>query len=106
MCGKGICDTIQPTDYSEKGINVTTVLNKLINEKGICVLNHLIFLNGKCVTTQQSDFFKRNICFSSTRAGNSLIFGEGPERIAHGCSFLVSDLSDLLTSLIFGERPE
>ena len=57
MCGKGICDTIQPTDYSEKGIYVTTVLNKLINEKGICVLNHLFFFNGKCVTTQQSDFF-------------------------------------------------
>ena len=37
---------------------------------------------------------------------HSLIFGELPERIAHGCSLLVSDLSDLLTSLIFGERPE
>ena len=36
----------------------------------------------------------------------SLIFGERPERIAHGRSFLVSNLSDLLTSLIFGERPE
>ena len=36
----------------------------------------------------------------------SLIFGEQPERIAHGRSFLVSDLSDLLTSLIFGEGPE
>ena len=36
----------------------------------------------------------------------SLIFGERPEQIAHGCSFLVSDLSDSLTSLIFGERPE
>ena len=32
---------------------------------------------------------------------HSLIFGEQPEQIAHGCSFLVSDLSDLLTSLIF-----
>ena len=36
----------------------------------------------------------------------SLIFGEQPERIAHGCSFLVSDLTDSLTSLIFGEPPE
>ena len=35
-----------------------------------------------------------------------LIFGERPERIAHGCSFLVSDLSDSHTSLIFGEGPE
>ena len=35
-----------------------------------------------------------------------LIFGEQPERFAHGRSFLVSDLSDLLTSLIFGEQPE
>ena len=35
-----------------------------------------------------------------------LIFGERPERIAHGRLFLVSDLSDLLTSLIFGERSE
>ena len=31
----------------------------------------------------------------------SLILGERPEQIAHGCSFLVSDLSNLLTSLIF-----
>ena len=36
----------------------------------------------------------------------SLIFGERPEQITHGCSFLVSDLSDSLTSLIFRERPE
>ena len=49
-----------------------------------------------------------------SRAGNfligflskSLIFGERPERITHGRSFLVSDLSDSLTSLIFGERFE
>ena len=34
----------------------------------------------------------------------SLIFGERPERITHGRSFLVSNL--LLTSLIFGEQPE
>ena len=33
-------------------------------------------------------------------------FGERPERIAHGRSFLVSDLSNLLTSLIFGKQPE
>ena len=31
----------------------------------------------------------------------SLIFGEQPEQITHGHSFLVSNLSDLLTSLIF-----
>ena len=30
-----------------------------------------------------------------------LIFGERPERISHGRSFLVSDLSDSLTLLIF-----
>ena len=36
----------------------------------------------------------------------SLIFGEQPERISHGCSFLMSDLRDSLTSLNFGERPE
>ena len=35
-----------------------------------------------------------------------LIFGEPLERIAHGRSVLVRDLSYLLTSLIFGERPE
>ena len=35
-----------------------------------------------------------------------LIFGERPERIAHGLSFVVCDLSDLLTSIIFGELPE
>ena len=31
----------------------------------------------------------------------SLIFGERPVEIAHGCSFVMSDLSDLLTLLIF-----
>ena len=36
----------------------------------------------------------------------SLISSERPERIAHGRSFLVSDLSDWLTSLIFGEQHE
>ena len=36
----------------------------------------------------------------------SLIFGELPEWIAHGRSFLVSDLSDSLTSLIFIEQLE
>ena len=36
----------------------------------------------------------------------SLISSEQPEQITHSCSFLVSDLSDSLTSLIFGERPE
>ena len=36
----------------------------------------------------------------------SLIFSERREWIAHGRSFLVSDLSDLLTLFIFGERPE
>ena len=36
----------------------------------------------------------------------SLIFGERPERIAHGHLFLVNDLSNSLTSLIFGTRPE
>ena len=40
------------------------------------------------------------------KTSNSLIFGDQPERFAHGRSFLVSDLSDLLTSLIFGGQPE
>ena len=35
-----------------------------------------------------------------------LIFGEQPEQFTHGRSFLVSNLSDSLTLLIFGERPE
>ena len=30
----------------------------------------------------------------------SLISSERPEQIAHGCSFLVSEMSDLLTLLI------
>ena len=36
----------------------------------------------------------------------SLIFAERPERINRGHSFLVSDLCNLLTLLIFGERPK
>ena len=35
-----------------------------------------------------------------------LISSEQPEQIAHGRSFFVSNLRDLLTSLIFGERLE
>ena len=35
---------------------------------------------------------------------HSLIFGERPERIAHGRSFFVNDLSDSLTSLIKKEE--
>ena len=35
-----------------------------------------------------------------------LIFGDGPERIAHSRSFLVKDLSDSLKLPIFAERPE
>ena len=36
----------------------------------------------------------------------SLISSERPEQIVYGRSFLVSDLSDLLTLLIFGEPPD
>ena len=43
---------------------------------------------------------------SLKKTSDLLIFGERPKRIAHGCSFLVINLSDLLKSLIFGERPE
>ena len=35
-----------------------------------------------------------------------LIFGERPEQIAHCRSFLEGNLSDSLTSLILGKRPE
>ena len=40
------------------------------------------------------------------RFAHSLIFGERPEQIAHGSSFLVSNLSDLLILLIYGDQPE
>ena len=33
-------------------------------------------------------------------------FAQKNERFAHGRSFLVNDLSNLLTLLFFGERPE
>ena len=41
-----------------------------------------------------------------TICSQSLISSERPEQIAHGCLFLLSDLSDLLISLIFYEQPE
>ena len=47
---------------------------------------------------QMSDLLKKT--------SDLLIFGERPARIAHGRSFLVCNLSDLLTLLIFGDRPE
>ena len=37
---------------------------------------------------------------------HSLIFCERPERFAHDHSFPLSNMSNSLTSLIFGERPE
>ena len=43
---------------------------------------------------------------SLKKTSDSIIFCERPEQFAHGCSFLVSDMSDLLTLLIFGERSE
>ena len=43
---------------------------------------------------------------SLKKTSDSLIFGEPPERITHGRSFLVRDLSTSLTLLIFGEGPE
>ena len=56
-------------------------------------------------------FFAKTICEWAIRSKNerfahALIFVERPERFAHGSSFLVSNLSDSLTSLIFGEWPE
>ena len=45
-------------------------------------------------------------CATWAICSQSLISSEGCEWITHGRSFLVSDLSDSLTSLIFGERPE
>ena len=47
-------------------------------------------------------------CWWATWAirSRSLISSGQPEWITHGCSFLVSDLSDLLKMLIFGEQPE
>ena len=50
---------------------------------------------------QMSDSLKKNVQFA-----HSLISGEQPKRIAHSCSFLVRDLSDWVTSIIFGERNE
>ena len=47
---------------------------------------------------QMSDLLKKT--------SDSLIFGERPEPIAHCCLFLVNDMSNSLTSLIFDERPE
>ena len=82
MCGKGICDTIQPTDYSEKGIYVTTVLNKLINEKGICVLNHLFFFMENVLLLNNLIFFKG--IFVSLQPGLGIRL------------FLVRDLSESL----------
>ena len=40
------------------------------------------------------------------KTSDSLIFGERPEQIPYGRSFLVSSLRDLLTLIIFGERPD
>ena len=46
------------------------------------------------------------ICSKNERFAHLVIFGVRPELFAHGHSFLVSDLSNLLTLLSFGERPE
>ena len=48
-------------------------------------------------------FLRRNEQFAqkNEQFAHCLIFGERPEQISHGRSFLVSDLSDSLTLLIF-----
>ena len=54
---------------------------------------------------QITRFLRKNEQMSDLLS-DSLTFGKQPERIRHGHSFLVCDLSNSLTSLIFGERPE
>ena len=49
---------------------------------------------------------KANERFAQKKRAISSFFGERTERFTHGGSFLVSDLSDSLTSLFFGERSE
>ena len=59
-------------------------------------LSEVLIFNKKWANGR---FTKKN-----KRLVHSLIFGERPEQITHGHSFLVSDLSDSLTSLIKKEE--
>ena len=58
-------------------------------------------------TQKLSNSFIRSFLVSKMSDSlTSFISSERPKQIAHGRSFLVSDLSDSFTSLIFGEWPE
>ena len=46
------------------------------------------------------------ICWKNKQLAHSFIFGEQPERLAHGRSFLVSDLSDSLTTQSLPKKRE
>ena len=84
--------------------NYCTILRSRNAQRGFIIKNALTFFPKQ----------KNLLFYIIIRAGNSLIgflsesliFGGQPERFAHGCSFLVSNLSDSLSLLIFGERPE
>ena len=71
------------------------VLNMLVKDR---VGNLLIGFLSKSLV-----FCKKwaNPSFDTKNVSNSLIFCERPEQFAHNCSFLVSNLSELLTGFYF-----
>ena len=59
--------------------------------------NSLIEFRSESLVFCQKKVSKWAICSKSVRFAHSLIFGESPGRFAHDRSFLLSDLSKLLT---------
>ena len=79
---------------------MTTNFEKLVQTQNLTIRDRV----GNSLIRFQSElsvFSKKwaNVRFAqkNTQFANSLIFVEQPERFAHGCSFLVSNLSESLT---------
>ena len=88
-------------------MDLSDSLTSLTKNEGMSKL--LIFLNKKNLYKTLKHTKKKSLYFFTKfveRIAHSLIWHEGPERIANSRSFVISDLSDSLTDLICLERPE
>ena len=93
--GLGICSSIFWANHSflAKNEQLSDLLTLLIKKDGmsesLVKKKHTKNAPKSTILQYYSNFFER--------IAHSLIYPERPERIAHSCSFVMSDLSDLLT---------
>ena len=101
-CTTFLCQNVTFLVTKPKRIIGQSLTHQKLSSAGLVICSS-IFCSNCSIFTQKGrneQFAQKNEQFV-----HSLIFGEWPEQIAHGHWCLVRDLRDLLTSLIFGERP-